>query len=175
MPDSDGQWCFPRPSTRPSVHPSASGSPLNGLQRLARKLEKEMKDLDSIEVFLPPTPGKRAQERLRGEGAPWLGHPELRTDSENPARRSEDLSARPAWSWPLGSLMGTPPGRPECPVLLWLRPGGSTDWRNPSHRAQAQSPLPGHLCSQRPSFLYTYDIFEDVDSSGQVRPKRQAA
>lgn len=114
-----------------------------------------MKDLDSIEVFLPPTPRiwEKSTRETEGGGAPWRGHPELRTGSENPARGPQDRSARPAWSWPLGSLMGTPPGRPERPVLLWLRPGGSTDWRNPSHGAQAQPPIPGHLCSQRPSFL----------------------
>lgn len=51
---------LPRP-LHASIHPSASGSPLSGLQRLARKLEKEklekeMKDLDSIEVFFPLDP-----------------------------------------------------------------------------------------------------------------------
>ncbi|EPQ09967.1 hypothetical protein D623_10001293 [Myotis brandtii] len=175
MPDSDGQWCFPRPSTRPSGHPSASGSPLSGLQRLARKLEKEMKDLDSIEVFLPPTPrtwDKSTRETERG-GAPWPGHPELWTGSENPAFGPRTSRRRPAWSWPLGSLMGTPPGRLERPVLLWLRPGGEHRLEKPLPQSPGPVALPGHLCSQRPSFFYTYDIFEDVDSSGQVRPERR--
>lgn len=56
MPDSDGQWCFPHPPR--ARHPSASGSPLGDLQRLAWKFEKEMKDLDSIKGFLPPDPEK---------------------------------------------------------------------------------------------------------------------
>lgn len=61
------------PPFHASVHPSASGSPLSGLQHLARKFEKETKDLDSIEVFLlqPQKSGARVQERLMGEGAPF--------------------------------------------------------------------------------------------------------
>lgn len=40
------------PPLHASVHPSTRGSSLSGLQRLAKKLEKETKDLDSIAVFL---------------------------------------------------------------------------------------------------------------------------
>lgn len=55
---------------------------------------------------------------------------------------------------PQPALMGTPRGRPECLVLLWLRPGGGAQTgENPSYSARAQSPLPGHLCAQWLSFI----------------------
>lgn len=73
-----------------------------------------------------------------------------------------------------GQSDGNTPRPAGVPLLLWLRPGGSTDWRNPSHRAQAQSPLLV-TCARSGLLSFIHDIFEDVDSSGQVRRKRQAA
>lgn len=62
---------------------------------------------------------------------------------------------------PRAALMGTPPGssdgntpRPaRVPRVLWLRPVGSTDWRDASHRAQAQSSL---LVALLPAALFPF-------------------
>lgn len=56
------------PPLHVSVHTSTSGSPLSGLQHLAQKLKKELKDLDSIAVFLswPGENGMKVQGRLMG-------------------------------------------------------------------------------------------------------------
>lgn len=151
--------------TFPRVHhPPASGSPLSGLQCLTRKLEKEMKNLDSVGAFLPRPreSGIRVQERLMGEGAP---SPAPAQGTRARVRSGPARGALPAalqglhsacWPLPHRQVPWELPqaDRPEGLGLLWLRLGGHRlDGANPAHSAQAQSLPPPHLCSQWLSFM----------------------
>lgn len=133
--------CLIRTASGASPTP-ASGSPLSGLRRRVRTLEKETKDLDSIEVFLllPREPGIRMQERLMGDSGPRL---QLSTGDgpRSPACGPEDLSAWPAWSLDPSQL-----GREH--------PQAGQGASYPCGGAQTgEEPLPRPLCSQWLPFI----------------------
>lgn len=172
--------------TLPRVrHPSASRSPLSGLHRLTRKLEKEMKNLDSIEAFLPRPreSGIRVQERLMGEGAsspaPAQG---ARSERRGPAQGTlpvalQRLSSTCSAPGPQPGPMGPPAGRPaEGLVLLWLRLGrAQTGWSKPGPQRPGPAAPPSSPLLTVAFFHFTHGIFEDVDASGQAWPECRAA